>query len=87
MSTPIPPTTLPGMPPQGIARARRATFFVLTLLGTLLGTWLLMIYLSASGWRWAEVLLLLCFIPLYFQLNGGFWTGAHRRVVTESTRG
>jgi membrane glycosyltransferase len=65
---------LPGMPPQGIARARRATFFVLTLLGTLLGSWLLTIYLSASGWRWAEVLLLLCFIPLYYQLNGGFWT-------------
>jgi len=65
---------LPGMPPQGIARARRATFFVLTLLGTLLGSWLLTIYLSASGWRWAEVLLLLCFIRLYYQLNGGFWT-------------
>lgn len=74
MSSPVPPPMLPGMPPQGIARARRATFFVLTLLGTLLGSWLLTIYLSASGWRWAEVLLLLCFIPLYYQLNGGFWT-------------
>ncbi|MFZ4593091.1 MAG: glucans biosynthesis glucosyltransferase MdoH, partial [Verrucomicrobiaceae bacterium] len=78
MSTPPPspiPVTLPGIPPQGIARARRATFFVLALLGTLLGAWLLSIYLSSGGgWRWAEVLLLLCFIPLYYQLNGGFWT-------------
>jgi membrane glycosyltransferase len=62
------------MPPKGLARARRATFFVLVLLGTSLGTWLLMSYMSGGGWRWSEIGLLLCFIPLYYQLNGGFWT-------------
>lgn len=62
------------MPPTGLARARRATFFVLVLLGTALGTWLLTSYMSGGGWRWSEIGLLLCFIPLYYQLNGGFWT-------------
>ena len=75
MSAPTPPSTsLGGMPPKGLARARRATFFVLVLLGTSLGTWLLMSYMSGGGWRWSEIGLLLCFIPLYYQLNGGFWT-------------
>ena len=79
-----PPSTagLAGIPPRGIARMRRATFFVLVWLGTILGTWLLAKYLSASGtadpnksgWRIAEVLLILVFIPLYYQLNVGFWT-------------
>ncbi len=84
MSTPATPPTpiLPGIPPLGIARMRRTTFFVLVWLGTILGIWLLAKYLSSSGaddptksgLRSAEILLILVFIPLYYQLNVGFWT-------------
>ncbi len=64
-----------GLVPKRIARARRVTFFTLVFLGTISGTWLLSTYLSAGGgWRWSEIGLLLCFIPLYYQLNTGFWT-------------
>lgn len=69
-----PPPAHAGLPPKGAARMRRTTFFVLVLLGTTLGTWLLSKYLSASGWRVSEVLLILVFLPLYYQLNVGFWT-------------
>ena len=40
---------LPGMLPKNIARMRRATFFVLVLLGTILGTWLLAVFLTGGG--------------------------------------
>ena len=63
-----------GFPRSRVAAARRATFFVLVLLGTLLGTWLLTSYLSTGGWRWSEIGLMCCFLPLYYQLNCGFWT-------------
>ena len=64
-----------GIVPRTLARARRVTFLTLTCLGTLLGTWLLVRYLKdGGGFRWSEICLLLCFIPLYYQLNGGFWT-------------
>ena len=62
------------MPPKGVARARRVTFFTLVILGTIAGTWLMTTFMSTGGWRWSEIGLLLCFIPLYYQLNGGFWT-------------
>ena len=81
MSTPPPAPphshgSLAGVPPRNIARMRRATFFVLVLLGTILGTWLLAVFLSGGGgrWRWSEIGMLLVFVPLFYQLNGGFWT-------------
>lgn len=63
-----------GMPPERISRTRRATFFSLVLLGTIVGAWLSYIFLSENGMRIAELGLLLVFIPLYYQLNVGFWT-------------
>ena len=76
MSSPAQPPVqgLAGMPSKNIARMRRATFFVLVLLGTILGTWLLAVFLSANGLRWSKIGLMLVFIPLFYQLNGGFWT-------------
>jgi membrane glycosyltransferase len=62
------------MLPDGIARIRRATFFVLTWLGTILGAWTFARYLADHGWRWGEVAIWLVFLPLYYALNGGFWT-------------
>lgn len=53
---------------------RRATFFSLVGLGTTVGAWLSYIFLSENGMRIAELGLLLVFIPLYYQLNVGFWT-------------
>ena len=78
MSTPAAPAvTSPistGMPPQRIARMRRATFFSFVGLGTIVGTWLMYVYLSERGMRWSEWGLLAVFTPLYYQLNVGFWT-------------
>ncbi len=78
MSTPAAPAaTTPistGMPPQRIARMRRATFFSFVGLGTIVGTWLMYVYLSERGMRWSEWGLLAVFTPLYYQLNVGFWT-------------
>lgn len=73
---PLPPknTPLAGLVPRTLARARRVTFLTLVCLGTLLGTWLMLRYLRAYGFRWSAVGLLACFIPLYYQLNSGFWT-------------
>lgn len=79
MSTPIGSQTAniamtAGMPPRRISRMRRATFFSLVGLGTTVGAWLSYIFLSENGMRIAELGLLLVFIPLYYQLNVGFWT-------------
>ncbi|GEP44368.1 glucans biosynthesis glucosyltransferase MdoH [Brevifollis gellanilyticus] len=63
-----------GMPPKRIARMRRATFFSFVGLGTIVGTWLMYTYLAEQGMRKAEWLLLATFLPLYYQLNVGFWT-------------
>ena len=63
-----------GMPPKRISRTRRATFFSLVGLGTIVGAWLSFIFLSENGMRLSEWALLLVFIPLYYQLNVGFWT-------------
>lgn len=63
-----------GMPPPRIARTRRATFFSFVGLGTIVGVWLMYVYLSENNMRWAEWALLAVFIPLYYQLNVGFWT-------------
>ena len=63
-----------GIPPKHIARLRRATFFAFVGLGTIAGTWLMFIYLADHGFRWLEFALLAVFIPLFYQLNIGFWT-------------
>lgn len=63
-----------GMPPRRVSRTRRATFFSLVGLGTIVGAWLSYIFLSENGMRSAEWGLLAVFIPLYYQLNVGFWT-------------
>ncbi|HEY1049924.1 MAG TPA: glucans biosynthesis glucosyltransferase MdoH [Prosthecobacter sp.] len=79
MSTPIGSQTAnitmtAGMPPRHISRTRRATFFSLVGLGTIVGAWLSYIFLSENDMRKSEWGLLLVFIPLYYQLNVGFWT-------------
>ena len=71
-----------GMPPRNVARMRRATFFVLVLLGTILGTWLLAVFLSANGLRWSKIGLMLVFVPLFYQLNG-----ADRRLAAKPAHG
>ncbi len=63
-----------GMPPKRISRMRRATFFSFVGLGTIVGAWLSFIFLSENGMRLSEWALLVVFIPLYYQLNVGFWT-------------
>lgn len=63
-----------GMPPPRVARTRRATFFSFVGLGTIVGVWLMYVYLSEHGMRWSEWALLAVFVPLYYQLNVGFWT-------------
>ncbi len=68
------PAVVAGMPPKHVSRTRRATFFSFVGLGTIVGTWLSYIFLSENGMRISEWALLLVFIPLYYQLNVGFWT-------------
>ena len=63
-----------GLPPRRVARTRRATFFSFVGLGTIAGVWLMYVYLSEHGMRWSEWALLAAFVPLYYQLNTGFWT-------------
>lgn len=63
-----------GLPPLRLSRTRRATFFTLVGLGTFVGTWLMVVYLGEGGLGPFELALLACFIPLYYQLNVGFWT-------------
>jgi membrane glycosyltransferase len=64
-----------GIIPRTLARARRVTFLTLVCLGTLLGTWLMIRFLQVSeGYRNAKIGLLICFVPLFYQLNSGFWT-------------
>jgi len=63
-----------GIPPPRIARMRRATFFAFVGLGTIVGAWLMFVYLADHGMRWSEWALLTVFLPLYYQLNVGFWT-------------
>jgi len=63
-----------GMPPKRVSRTRRATFFAFVGLGTIVGAWLSFIFLSENGMRLSEWALLAVFIPLYYQLNIGFWT-------------
>lgn len=64
-----------GILPRTLARARRVTFLTLVCLGTLLGTWLMIRFLQVGeGYRNAKIGLLICFVPLFYQLNSGFWT-------------
>jgi membrane glycosyltransferase len=63
-----------GLPSPAQARIRRTTFFAFTLLGTIIGTYLMFLMLQVGGFAWFEIVLLAVFIPLYYQLNCGFWT-------------
>lgn len=63
-----------GMPPAATARMRRATFFSFVMLGTIIGIYLMFLMLQAGGLEWYELILLVVFVPLYYQLNVGFWT-------------
>ncbi len=75
MSEPQVKTPPAGIIPRTLARARRVTFLTLVCLGTLLGTWLMIRFLQVSeGYRNAKIGLLICFVPLFYQLNSGFWT-------------
>ncbi|MBL9133634.1 MAG: glucans biosynthesis glucosyltransferase MdoH, partial [Verrucomicrobiaceae bacterium] len=77
MSDASPTKTTPpaGLVPRTLARARRVTFLTLVCLGTLVGTWLMVRFLrDGQGFRWSEIGLLVCFVPLFYQLNSGFWT-------------
>jgi membrane glycosyltransferase len=53
---------------------RRATFFSFVFVGTVIGIWLLYLMLQNDGLVWSEIGLMLVFVPLYYQLNVGFWT-------------
>lgn len=63
-----------GLPSATTARMRRATFFSFVFLGTVIGIWLLYLMLQVDGLAWYEITLMAVFIPLYYQLNVGFWT-------------
>lgn len=69
-----PPAGAQGLPPLGFTRVRRTTFFSFVGLGTFIGSWLLYVFLSEHGLRASEIALLAVFVPLYYQLNAGFWT-------------
>ncbi|MEZ0385630.1 MAG: glucans biosynthesis glucosyltransferase MdoH, partial [Verrucomicrobium sp.] len=62
------------MPSATTARMRRATFFSFVFMGTVIGIWLMFLMLQVDGMAWYEITLLALFIPLYYQLNIGFWT-------------
>lgn len=68
------PASTAGMPSLATSRLRRATFFSFVFLGTVVGIWLLYLMLSVDGMRWYETGLLIVFVPLFYQLNIGFWT-------------
>ena len=53
-----------GLPPLHISRTRRATFFTLVGLGTVVGTWLMVVYLAEGGLGAVELALLAPCIPL-----------------------
>lgn len=66
--------SLAGLPPSSQSRMRRATFFSFVFVGTVIGTWLMYLMLQSNGLAWYELGMLLVFVPLYYQLNVGFWT-------------
>ncbi len=68
------PASTAGMPSLATSRLRRATFFSFVFLGTVVGIWLLYLMLSVDGMRWYETGLIIVFVPLFYQLNIGFWT-------------
>ncbi|MFZ4763781.1 MAG: glucans biosynthesis glucosyltransferase MdoH [Roseimicrobium sp.] len=63
-----------GLPSTAQSRVRRATFFSFVFLGTVVGSWLMFLMLRVGGLQWYEIALLVVFLPLYYQLNVGFWT-------------
>lgn len=63
-----------GLPSVTTSRMRRATFFSFVFLGTVIGIWLLFLMLQVDGLAWYELGIIIVFIPLYYQLNVGFWT-------------
>lgn len=63
-----------GLPSAAQARVRRATFFSFVFLGTVVGAWLMYLSLKVGGLQWYEIAVLIVFLPLYYQLNIGFWT-------------
>lgn len=63
-----------GLPSVETSRLRRATFFSFVFVGTVVGIWLMYQMLNSAGMAWYEWGLLVVFIPLYYQLNIGFWT-------------
>ncbi|MCE9518784.1 MAG: glucans biosynthesis glucosyltransferase MdoH [Verrucomicrobia bacterium] len=68
------PASHAGIPSPKQARIRRATFFTFVFLGTIVGAWLMYLVLSRYGMHWHETGLLIVFVPLFYQLNTGFWT-------------
>ncbi len=69
-----PLTSHAGLPSTTQSRMRRATFFSFVFLGTVIGIWLLYLMLQPGGIAWYEISLMVVFLPLYYQLNVGFWT-------------
>lgn len=63
-----------GLPSSSQSRMRRATFFSFVFLGTVIGAWLMFLMLQLNGIAWYEIALMAVFLPLYYQLNVGFWT-------------
>lgn len=63
-----------GIPSLATTRLRRTTFFSFVFLGTIVGIWLMFLMIQVDGIAWHEAAMLVVFIPLYYQLNVGFWT-------------
>ncbi|CAN5895353.1 hypothetical protein BH11VER1_BH11VER1_02020 [soil metagenome] len=63
-----------GIPSLATTRLRRTTFFSFVFLGTVVGIWLMFLMIQVDGVAWHEAAMLVVFIPLYYQLNVGFWT-------------
>ncbi len=73
-TTTLPPNPLPQYNAATI-RKRRTTFFTLVALTLISGLWLLgHVLLRDRQLNWLEVLMLLVFAPLFYQLSVGFWT-------------
>ncbi|MEY4485246.1 MAG: glucans biosynthesis glucosyltransferase MdoH, partial [Verrucomicrobiota bacterium] len=63
-----------GIPSLATTRLRRTTFFSFVFLGTVVGIWLMFLMIQVDGVAWHEAAMLVVFVPLYYQLNVGFWT-------------
>src|SRR5689334_3803649 len=68
-----PASNIPHYTPARV-RKRRATFFTLVVVTLVIGIWLLADSLGRDGLNPLEIVMLVVFAPLFYQLAVGFWT-------------